>query len=322
MVSECIKREMFICLLPTWREQWNHNKNLHENNAFAYGKFIGQRYRRYNPWIIWVMGGDEAPDTPLKLNVHRELARGVAWGINGKEEYANILMTYHTHGPTTTTDFIPENELFMDFNTIQSGHNINNLEGMIERSWQAQKKPVMDFEPYYTKDGKSTNEARTAIYWGIFSGGFGTSYGSWNIWHCGARNDLAEFSIPDAFFEGFGTQIRHLGRLLTEYPMLLREPDQEFLVNNQTKGADRILACTASDKSYALVYTPHGAPFMADLTMVNGKRIYWYWFNPRNGETPEKGSLRKTNTPQVFIPPTNGQRFSGNDWVLIINNGG
>jgi hypothetical protein len=267
------------------------------------------------------MGGDEAPDTPLKLNIHRELARGIAWGINGKEEYANILMTYHTHGPTTTTDFVPENELFMDFNTIQSGHNINNLAGMIERSWQAQKKPVMDFEPYYTKDGKSTNEARTAIYWGIFSGGFGTSYGSWNIWHCGARNDLAEFSIPDAFFEGFGTQIRHLGRLLTEYPMLLREPDQEFLVNNQTKGADRILACTALDKSYALVYSPHGEAFTADITIVDGRRIYWYWFNPRNGEIPERGSLRKTKTPEKFVPPTNGPRFSGNDWVLIIENG-
>ncbi len=321
IVNECIKREMFICLLPTWREQWNHNKNLHENNAFAYGKFIGQRYRRYNPWIIWVMGGDEAPDTPLKLNIHRELARGVAWGINGKEEYANILMTYHTHGPTITTDFISENEPFMDFNTIQSGHNINNLEGMIERSCQAQNKPVMDFEPFYTKDGKITHEARTAIYWGIFSGGFGTSSGSWNLWHCGERNDLGEFKIPQSFFEGFGPQIRYLGDLLLNNPMLLRVTNQEFLVDNHTKGADRILACTSTDKSYAMVYTPHGETFKADLAWVTGKRIYWYWFNPRNGEIPEKGYLRKAKTPQKFVPPTNGPRFSGNDWVLIMENG-
>lgn len=318
IINKCIEREMFVCLLPTWREQWNHNKNLHENNAFAYGKFIGQRYRRYNPWIIWVMGGDEAPDTPVKLQIHRQLAKGITWGINGKEDYSNILMTYHTHGPTSTTDYIPENEPFIDFNTIQSGHNINNLEGMIERSYQAQKKPVMDFEPYYTKDGKSTNEARTAIYWGIFSGGFGTSFGSWNLWHCGARNDLGEFKIPQSFFEGFGPQIKYLGDLFLNNPMLLRVPNQEFLVNNQTKGADRILACTSTDKSYAMVYTPHGETFKADLAWVTGKRIYWYWFNPRTGETIEKGSLRKRNTPQVFTPPTNGPRFSGNDWVLII----
>ena len=321
IVNECINREMFICLLPTWREQWNHNKNLHENNAFAYGKFIGQRYRRYNPWIIWVMGGDEAPDTPLKLNIHRELARGIALGINSREDYTNILMTYHTHGPTITTDFISEDELFMDFNTVQSGHNINNLEGMIERSWQAQKKPVMDFEPYYTKDGNTTHEARTAIYWGVFSGGFGTSSGSWNLWHCGARNDLGEFKIPQSFFEGFGPQIRYLGDLLSNNTIMLRVPNQEFLVDNQTKGADRILACTAPDKSYALVYSPHGEAFTADITIVDGKRIYWYWFNPRNGEIHKRGSLRKTNTPEKFVPPTNGPRFSGNDWVLIIENG-
>ena len=55
IIQECIKREMYVCLLPTWREQWNQKKNLHQNNAYAYGKFIGQRYRPYNPWIIWVM---------------------------------------------------------------------------------------------------------------------------------------------------------------------------------------------------------------------------------------------------------------------------
>jgi hypothetical protein len=320
IIQECIKREMYVCLLPTWREQWNQKKNLHKNNAYAYGKFIGQRYQPYNSWIIWVMGGDEAPNTQEKMAIHRELARGVATGISGKEDYSQVIMSYHTHGPTSTTDFFYEDEPFMDFNTIQSGHDLNNLEGMMEKTYIAQEKPVMDFEPFYTKNGQTTNETRTIIYWGVFSGGFGASYGSWNLWHCGARNDLAQFSIPDAFYEGFGTQINHLGKLLTSYPILLREPNQKLLIDNRTIGLDRILACTATDKSYAMVYSPKGEPFIVDLSFIDCEKIYWYWFNPRNGEIFIKGSFRKNNSTHQFSPPSKGERFSGNDWILLLHN--
>jgi hypothetical protein len=321
IIQECIKREMYVCLLPTWREQWNQKKNLHKNNAYAYGKFIGERYRPYNPWIIWVMGGDEAPDTPAKIAIHRELAKGVATGISGQEDYSRVMMTYHTHGPTSTADYFPANEPFMDFNTIQSGHSLKNLEGMIEKTYQSQNKPVMDFEPFYTKNGQTTNEARTAIYRGVFSGGHGTSYGSWNLWHCGERNDLAPFSIPEAFYEGFGTQIGYLGKLLGSYSMLVREPNQKLLVNNTTIGLDRIVACTATDKSYAMVFTPHGEPFTVDLSFIDGKKIFWYWFNPRNGEIISKSKLRAKSRLQTFTPPTTGPPFSGNDWILVLDNG-
>ncbi len=310
---------MYVCLLPTWREQWNQKKNLHKNNAYAYGKFIGQRYRLYNPWIIWVMGGDEAPNTPEKMAIHRELAKGVAIGVSGKEDYDQVLMSYHTHGPTSTADFIPEDEPYMDFNTIQSGHGLENLEGMIEKAYQSQQKPVMDFEPFYTKNGLNTNEARTIIYWAVFSGGFGTSYGSWNLWHCGDRNDLAPFSIPEAFYEGFSTQIRFLGKLLGSYSMLERVPNQKLLLNNQSTGLDRILACTAEDKSYAMVYSPKGEPFTVDLSFVGGKKIQWKWFNPSNGEMQGSGAYRKKSNHHTFTPPTQGERFTGNDWVLVIN---
>ena len=120
------------------------------------------------------------------------------------------------------------------------------------------------------------------------------------------------------FFEGFGPQIKHLGELLTSKPMLLRIPNQQFLVNDQKKGVERILACTSTDKSYAMVYTPRGEPFKVDLAWIKGKRIYWYWFNPRNGEINSEGYLRTKNRLQIFTPPTTGPVFSGNDWVLVI----
>ncbi|MCG8318645.1 MAG: DUF4038 domain-containing protein [Cytophagales bacterium] len=96
---------MVIGLLPTWREPWNQKQNLTEKNAFTYGNFIGKRYRHLDKSIIWVMGGDAAPDTKTKVNMHRKLARGISFGINERERYDNLMMTYHTHGPTITNTF-------------------------------------------------------------------------------------------------------------------------------------------------------------------------------------------------------------------------
>ncbi|MEM9675565.1 MAG: DUF4038 domain-containing protein [Bacteroidota bacterium] len=319
IVQESMKRGMVVCLLPTWREQWNQKNNLNESNALAYGKFIGARFQHLNDSIIWVMGGDAAPDTEAKLNIHRDLARGIALAINGQEDYGNLMMTYHTHGPTITNDYISEAEPFMDFNTIQSGHSLDNLEGMMVASYSSQNKPTVDFEPLYDKNGQLIHETRTTIYWGIFQGGFGTSYGNWNIWHCGARDDIARFQIPESFEQSFGTQIRHLGQLLLSHPMEWRVPKPELLVNNGTEGAYRILAMSATDSTYAYVYSPTGASFKVDLGLLKNKKLRYQWFNPRTGAIEAKGTFSHDNEAQTFHPPSQGEPFTGHDWVLMLD---
>lgn len=319
ILQECIKRDLVICLLPTWREQWNQKENLTEKNAFAYGNFIGKRYRHLNRSIIWVMGGDAAPDSQAKVNLHRQLAKGISFGINDSERYDNLMMTYHTHGPTITNTFLDEQEAYMDFNTIQSGHSLKNLEGMLEQSYKTQNKPTIDFEPFYDKNGMLKNETGTTIYWGVFSGGFGTSYGNWNTWHCGARNDIAEFKVPSSFHESYASQIKHLGALLKSHPMGLRVPNQQVLIDNRTKGTERVLANSATDSSYIYVYSPKGSPFTVDLSFIKGQKINYYWFNPRNGEIQDKGSFRRKQNIKEFAPPTEGESFTGNDWVLILD---
>ncbi len=319
IIQECIKRDLTVCLLPTWREQWNQKNNLNQQNILAYGKFIGTRFRHFNRDIIWVMGGDAAPDTKEKLDIHRSLAKGVAIGVNGQEEYDNLMMTYHTHGPTITNDYIPESEPFMDFNTIQSGHNVNNLAGMMSESYASQNKPTVDFEPLYDKNGELRNETRTTIYWGVFEGGFGTSYGNWNIWHCGARNDIAQLQIPESFEQSFGTEIQHLGVLLTSHSMKLRMPNQNVLVNNSTEGLDRIVANSATDSSYVLVYNPNGMAFDVNLDYVKSSSIRFHWFNPRTGEIDKRGEFMRKKATHTFVPPSQGDTFTGHDWILILD---
>ncbi len=40
IIQECVKREMFVCLLPTWREQWNQEKNEARTTIY-WGIFSG-----------------------------------------------------------------------------------------------------------------------------------------------------------------------------------------------------------------------------------------------------------------------------------------
>jgi len=318
IIEECIKRELIVCLLPTWREQWNQKSNLNQNNAFAYGKFIGSRYRHLNKWIIWIMGGDAAPDNENKLIIQRELAKGIAYGINNKELYGNLMMSYHTFGPSMTNSYFPEDEKFMDFNTIQSGQGLNRLEGMIERSWETQHKPTIDFEPFYDKNGALQNETRTTILWGIFTGGFGTSYGNWNIWHCGGRDDIAKFRIPESFEESYGAHIKHLKKILTPHFIEYRIPNQNVLINNSSSNEGRILANTATDSSFVYVFSPKGESFTVDLNYIKGNQIIYKWFNPRNGKTEFEDLIKVKNQIKTFVPPSKGKIYSGNDWVLML----
>ncbi|WP_425234379.1 DUF4038 domain-containing protein [Ulvibacterium sp.] len=318
IIEECIKRELLVCLLPTWREQWNQKTNLNKHNAFTYGKFIGSRYRHLNEWIIWVMGGDAAPNDENKLMIQRELAKGIAYGVNNIEAYDNLMMSYHTFGPSMTNLYFPVDEDFMDFNTIQSGQSLNRLKGMIEKSWKTQHKPTIDFEPFYDKNGELQNETRTTIISGIFRGGFGTSYGCWNIWHCGARNDIAKFSIPESLENSYGAHIKHLKRIITPHFIEYRIPDQDVLLNNTTLDDKRILANTSIDGSFIYVYSPKGEPFTVNLDYIKGNRIVSKWFNPTNGQIQFLDLAEKETGQRKFSPPSNGALHSGNDWILII----
>jgi hypothetical protein len=60
-------KNMFMGLLPTWGDKvariWGEGPVIfNENNAYTYGKWLGDRYKNY-PNIIWILGGDRPPIT-------------------------------------------------------------------------------------------------------------------------------------------------------------------------------------------------------------------------------------------------------------------
>src|SRR5450759_5660232 len=62
VIKAAAEKGLYIGLLPTWGDKWNKKwgigpKIFNPENAKAYGKFLGQRYKTY-PNIIWILGGD------------------------------------------------------------------------------------------------------------------------------------------------------------------------------------------------------------------------------------------------------------------------
>ena len=89
-----------------------------ESNAFAFGKFMGSRYRQNA--VIWFMGGDRTPDG------HEAIWTAMAGGL--KEGSAgDHLVSYHGPGPAPgvinySSSFWFHDADWLDFNAIQSSH--------------------------------------------------------------------------------------------------------------------------------------------------------------------------------------------------------
>ena len=98
VISTAEANGLVIGLLPmfiSYREEGH--KYLNPKNAHAYGKFLGTRYRAKSN-LIWILGGDNVPNTDSKRTAWNLLAKGITEGVSGSEDYSKTLMTYHISG--------------------------------------------------------------------------------------------------------------------------------------------------------------------------------------------------------------------------------
>lgn len=335
---------LYVGFLPTWGKYVTSspfdgkvNGIFDVTNAETYGRFLGERLRaRAN--IIWILGGDKAPSTPEAVAVWRALARGLALGVAGREDYDAVLMTYHTSGPGHVSDFIHD-EPWLDFSSVQSSHgDLVESWRFIEKHWNRQPiKPVLDLESSYpglliraewlppvlralhrSSRPATDDHARRAAYWAVFAGAFGHTYGHNSIWQMyePPRKPVLEAKVPwrEALSAPSATQMGHLRRLIESRTMLERVPDQSLLVGGAGEGSAHRRATRGRD--YAMIYSPEGAPFTVRLGVLSGRRLRVSWFNPRTGETTFVEMLENRGE-RPFDPP--GETAVGNDWVLLLD---
>ena len=118
VIRKAREKGMFIGLLPTWGDkvdkQWGVGPVIfNKENAFNYGKWIGNRYKDF-PNIIWINGGDRSGG-----GANTEIWNALANGIKSVNQ--NHLMTFHPMGGNSSSKWFHAQN-WLDFNMMQTGH--------------------------------------------------------------------------------------------------------------------------------------------------------------------------------------------------------
>ena len=330
IVDEANRNGIYVGLLPTWG-RWVVKDPRKDETIFTtataqtYGEFLGKRYGTKG--VIWILGGDRVPEGVE--DIWRAMAKGIAIGVAGKEDYDAVLMSFHPRGGgTSSTSF--HNDAWLDFNMQQTGHGLADT----VQSW------AQDRQGLRAHAGETGGGCRAAVrrpsarlprqrngysldahvrqraYWDLFSGACGHTYGNHAVWqmYSAARKPINGPLMYwyEAIHRPGASEMRFVRALIESRPVLSRVPDQS-LVADALQGADHI-AATRGD-GYAFIYDAQGRPFTLNLGKISGDRVKCWWYNPRSGDSLDAGEFDNKGT-HAFVAPSEG---FGSDWVLIVD---
>lgn len=322
-----------IGMLPTWGRYWHDEGQtiFNEQNAEQYGEFLGKRYK--NAQVIWILGGDRNAEQPGQKAIIRAMATGLKKGDDGRH-----LISYHPGGWRGSSEFF-HNDDWLDFNMRQNGHETEHESYMktLDDYKKTPVKPVIDGEPIYEdhpvafnakKFGHSISlDVRRALYWDLFDGAFGHTYGHHSVWQMydpqkkeGINNPLLPWQ--EAIDQPGARQMIY-GRLLIESrPYFTRIPaTDEIIVNDKVTtavpgaGRYRFAATRDTDKTYAMIYVPAGRRFSVRMNVIDNPQIIAWWYNPRTGKATKIGKFANTGE-KTFISPEPGEM---SDWILVLD---
>lgn len=322
---------LFIGMLPTWGDKWNKQWGVGPevftpDNAYEYGKFLGDRYKNNN--IIWILGGDRKPDNDEDLEIIRAMAKGIREEIGDTQ-----LMTFHPMGGWSSSEWFHD-DAWLDFNMFQSGHGELNNQNYLKTKHDYNLepvKPVLDGEPCYEDHPvgwRSENgwfdefDSRRAGYWSMMQGACGNTYGNHNIWQMWlpGREPISKartpwkqsIDYPGAFQAGYMQQ------LFESRPWQLLEPASDILLESPDIVEKICLAAAASDGSFLMVYTPFGSTFKISTEHIQTDTVEAWWFDTSIGKAIHVGDL-EVEQQMTFDPPADEE--CGNDWVLVLDAG-
>ncbi len=335
IIDLAAEKGIHVALLPTWgdkvfKNNWGVGPEIfNEKNAFEFGKWIGARYAgRKN--LIWVLGGDRNPRKDSDdIEVWNRMAAGI--GASSKKENP-IIKTYHPqpHRPGGSSSWFHEAG-WLDFNMHQTGHCPNQpTYKIIGHDYGLNPtKPTLDGEPLYEEHPNCFNakelgyskaeDIRRIMYWNVFAGGAGQSYGCHAVWQMFTldrqpiNGPLKPWKISLEL--PMANQVKYLKNLMLSQSYFSRIPDQSMIMEEQEDDEHYVIATRDKEGSFAMVYFPTGKTIKVDFSALQGNELQAKWFDPRTGVSfpYEKENLKKgENTIQ---PPSSGM---GQDWVLVV----
>ncbi len=321
---------MHVGMLPTWGDKFNKRWGIGPeiftpDNARVYGRFLSERYADAD--VIWILGGDRAPESDAHLAIIQAMAMGIEDGPGGSH-----LTTYHPMGGRRSWEWFHE-DTWLDFNMYQSGHGAAdnpNHQTTAEGYALEPVKPVLDGEPRYEDHPINWDaengwfeafDVRQALYWSVLAGAAGNTYGNHNIWQMWqpARDAISSARTPwrEALSHPGAAQSGFARNLFLSRPFLDLEPNNRVVVSPQHNGPMHIQSARDRNGRSVIAYTPYGSPLDIDLSQLAGERLRAWWFDPRTGVATEIGTFARDDTLQRFDPP--GAEGRGNDWVLVVD---
>ena len=335
IIDAANQRGLTIGLLPTWGDKWNLKWGVGPvvftpENAEYYGEWLGHRY--HEKGLIWILGGDRPIEEPGHAEIVRAMARGILRG-DGRAH----LLTFHPLRWQGSAQYVHDED-WLDFTMRQNGHDTSFTESYATTLTDYQRtptKPIMDGEPIYEdhpvsfkpkENGHSVAaDVRRPLYWGLFSGAFGHTYGHhsiWQMWQPG-RDPINFPLMPwyEALDQPGSGQMQYGRWLLESRPSESRIPDDSVIVTDAIEsavpgaGRYRLKATRDAEGAWAMVYTPSGRPFAVDLGKLSGDEVEAWWFNPRDGSAEAIGTFPSEGQRQ-FVPPAPGEML---DWVLVLD---
>jgi hypothetical protein len=300
--------------------------------------------------VLWIASGEHdsingfrLPVTAAQKAVLTAAARGIREATGGRQ-----LITVHPGAArTSSSDF--HNEPWLDFNMLQSGHQMDSEayklaenHALITHDYGLTPvKPVLDGEPIYEdtpdaiwiernvdKPRAGAAAVRRKAYWSVFAGACGHTYGNNNVYGFfvppspgfvqklpgGPGNRESWKTALDA---PGGVPLVHLRALIESRPFLTQVPDPSLLGSPPGAGSDRTGALRGD--GYAMFYTPLGRSFSVRLDRLGWRDATLTWFDPRSGQRAPAGEVAAAGVHE-FDPPS--EPGDGNDWVLVLERRG
>lgn len=325
---------LYIALLPTWGDKvhkaWGDGPEIFDiENIGAYGEWIGNRFKNQQN-LIWVVGGDRKPKAELNhVAIWSELAEGIQRGVG--DDFAPLI-TFHNQlsGPGGSSMWFHDKE-WLSFNMHQTGHCPTGLTyKKIRYDYQLEPvKPTIDGEPLYehhpncfdanTHGYSSPTDIRRMMYWSVFSGAMGHTYGCHDVWQF-YSNDYEGTNGPlgpwyNSLDLPMANQMKVLKYLMLSRPFYETVPDSTIVLNQSTEEQEYKAALRSRDSMFLMVYSPVGGDINVSLEIFENKKVDLWWYDPRTGAAFFDRKI-KAGKNVLLESPSSGR---GNDWILIID---
>jgi len=291
---------LILGMLPTWGYYVNDAKTFNVDNARAYGRWLGARYKD-QPNLVWINGGDRIP-TGCEP-VYRALAQGLREGDNGAH-----LITYHPCGWRSSAQFF-HREDWLDFNMIETWTEWAKVyPAILSDSLLRPTRPVVLGEgayengPEYPLGPITPLVVRRQAWWAFMAGGFFT-YGQDQMWRM-EPGWTSTFDTPGA------GHMTHFKAIATSRPWWKRVPDQGLFASGV--GSERTLnaAVRSIDSDWAMLYLSSQCHVLLHLDRLLTRQVKATWVNPQDGEQRDAGTYATGNLLGGTFPEGRTQWFS------------